>query len=79
MVTKHRLSAPPRNSSPSAKWTPWADDPILQEIYAIREKISNECGHDMQKIYEYFQGKRASLKVTRAIVKARTRGSKVAA
>jgi hypothetical protein len=33
----------------------------------------------MQKIYEYFQGKRANNKVTRAIVKARVRGSKVAA
>jgi hypothetical protein len=79
MATKHRLSAPPRNSSPSAKWTPWADDPILQDIYAIREKISDECGNDMQKIYEYFQGKRANNKVTRAIVKARVRGGKVAA
>jgi hypothetical protein len=56
--------------------------PILQEIYAIREKISAECGHDMQKIYEYFQSKRASSKLKRARVKAvrpRRSGSRVAA
>jgi hypothetical protein len=80
MATKRRSSALPKNSSPSSKWTPWANDPILQEIYAIREEISAECGHDMQKIYEYFQRKRTTSKVRRARVKtAVQRGTRVAA
>jgi uncharacterized protein (DUF4415 family) len=60
MAKKRRLSVRRKNRSGSTPWTPWASDPILQELYAIREKISAECGHDMQKIYEYFRSKRAT-------------------
>jgi hypothetical protein len=49
MATNPPLSAPPKNSS---DWTPWADDPILQEVYAIRDAISAECDDDMSKIFE---------------------------
>jgi len=80
MATKRRSSALPKNSSPSPKWTPWADDPILREIYLTREKISAECGHDMQKIYEYFQRKRVTSKLGRVRIKAAVRrGTRVAA
>jgi hypothetical protein len=80
MATKRQSSVPQKSSSRSRRWTPWADDPILQEIYATREKISAECGHDLQKIYEYFERKRAAGKFRHARDKpVGRRGTKVAA
>jgi len=32
--------------------TPWGGDPILKEVYAIRDAISAECDDDMAKIFE---------------------------
>lgn len=61
MATNPPLSAPRKNSS---DWTPWADDPILQEVYAIRDAISAECDDDMSKIFE-------ALKRTQAIASSR--------
>jgi hypothetical protein len=30
------------------------NDPIVEEIHAIREKIAEECGYDMEIIGQYF-------------------------
>jgi hypothetical protein len=36
------------------------DDPIIDEIHAIREAISAACGYDMQKIAEAIRARQNS-------------------
>ncbi len=31
------------------------DDPVIREIRAIRRKISEECGHDVHRLFEHYK------------------------
>ena len=33
-------------------------DPIMEEIYSVRRKISEECGHDIHRLFEMMRAKR---------------------
>ena len=33
-------------------------DPIMEEIYSVRRKISEECGHDIHRLFELLRAKR---------------------
>ena len=65
MATNQPSSAPQKSSS---EWTPWADDPILQEVYAIRDAISAECDHDRKKIFERLKGTAATSTLKRSAI-----------
>ena len=38
-----------------------ADDPILEEIWAIRAQIMEECDNDPHKFFEYIQARSKEL------------------
>ena len=39
-------------AKPSSTWTPWQDDEILTEIYAMREAYAAEHGYSVQRIFD---------------------------
>ena len=51
-----------------SEWTPWADDPILQEVYAIRDAISAGCDHDMKKIFQRLKRTAAASTLKRSAI-----------
>jgi hypothetical protein len=45
--TKRPRSAHRKSSS---DWRPWNDDPVLMEVYAIRDSYAQQHGYDVARI-----------------------------
>ena len=64
MDTNDPLFVPRKNS---LAWTPWQDDEILTEIYAMREACAAEHGYSVQRIFEDLKRKETN-RLARAAV-----------